>query len=74
MHNIIVWSKDQCPQCEQAVSFLNSKNLEFEIRKIGNGWSKEDLLSAVPSARSVPQIFVDDMHIGGLNELLKFQL
>ena len=65
----IVWSKYQCPYCDQAKALLKSKNIPFEERKIGDGWTKEDLLEAVPTARTVPQIFLDEELIGGFNEL-----
>lgn len=65
----IVWSKYQCPYCDQAKALLNSKGIQFEERKIGDGWTKEDLLEAVPTARTVPQIFLDDELIGGFTEL-----
>jgi glutaredoxin len=65
----IVWSKYNCPYCDQAKALLQSKNIPFEERKIGDGYTKEDLLEAVPNARSVPQIFLDDKLIGGFTEL-----
>lgn len=65
----IVWSKPNCPQCDQAKALLNSKNVQYEERKIGESWTKEALLEAVPTARSVPQIFLNGKHIGGVNEL-----
>ena len=65
----IVWSKYHCPYCDQAKALLQSKGIPFEERKIGDGYTKEDLLEAVPNARAVPQIFLDDVHIGGLQEL-----
>ena len=67
----IVWSKDQCPYCDQAKNLLKMKGIEFEERNINNGWDKEDLLAAVPGARTVPQIFLDEQLIGGFNELRK---
>ena len=67
----IVWSKDQCPYCTQAKALLESKGIEYEERNINNGWDKDDLLEAVPTARSVPQIFLDEEYIGGFNELRK---
>jgi glutaredoxin 3 len=45
------------------------KGIEFEERNINNGWDREDLLAAVPGARTVPQIFLDDKLIGGFTEL-----
>ena len=65
----IVWSKEQCPYCDQAKALLTSKGIEYEEKKIGSGYTKEDLLNAVPTARSVPQIFLDDVLVGGFNEL-----
>lgn len=65
----IVWSKYHCPYCDQAKALLTSKGIQFEERKIGDGYTKEDLLEAVPTARTVPQIFLDDKLIGGFTEL-----
>ena len=65
----IVWSKDYCPYCVQAKALLSQKGIEFEERKIGEGWSKEQLLEAVPDARTVPQIFLDGELVGGFTEL-----
>jgi len=64
-----VWSKDMCSFCEQAKQLLTTKGIEFEERKIGKEWTKEQLLEAVPTARSVPQIFLDDQYVGGFTEL-----
>jgi glutaredoxin 3 len=65
----IVWSKDQCPYCVQAKALLESRGIEYEERNIQHGWTREQLLEAVPTARTVPQIFLDDKLIGGFTEL-----
>jgi len=65
----IVWSKDHCPYCDQAKSLLKVKGIEFEERKIGHGWTKEQLLEHVPTARTVPQIFLGEEYVGGFTEL-----
>ena len=68
----VVWSKDACPYCDQAKALLKMKGIEFEERKIGyDGWDREDLLEAVPNARTVPQIFLNEELIGGFQELKK---
>jgi glutaredoxin len=64
-----VWSKHHCPYCDQAKALLKQKGIEFEERKVGDGFTKEDLLEAVPGARTVPQIFLDEKLIGGFTEL-----
>ena len=68
----IVWSKEQCPYCDQAKALLKSKGIEFEEKKIGSGYTKEQLLEAVPTARTVPQIFINEKLIGGFTELQKY--
>ena len=66
----IVWSKDGCGHCVTAKSLLESKGIECEERNIMAGtWTKEQLLEAVPTARSLPQIFLDEEYVGGLTEL-----
>ena len=66
----IVWSKTPCPYCDQAKNLLKSKGIEFDERNITQGnWTKEQLMEAVPNARTVPQIFLDDQLIGGFTEL-----
>jgi len=67
----IVWSKNQCPYCDMAKALLTQKGIEFEERKIGDGYTREQLLEAVPTARTVPQIFLDGKLIGGYTELEK---
>jgi glutaredoxin len=65
----IVWSKNGCPFCDRAKNLLKSKNIEFEERNIEKDWSKEQLIEAVPNARTLPQIFLDDQLVGGFTEL-----
>jgi glutaredoxin 3 len=65
----IIWSKYHCPYCDQAKALLRQKGIAFEEKKIGDGYTKEELLEAVPTARTVPQIFINDQLIGGFTEL-----
>jgi len=65
----IVWSKDQCPYCDQAKALLKQKGIEVEERNVSRDWTREQLLEAVPAARTVPQIFMNEELIGGFTEL-----
>jgi glutaredoxin 3 len=67
----IVWSKNQCPYCDQAKALLKLKGIDYEERNINDGWDREDLLAAVPTARTVPQIFLGEEYVGGFTELKK---
>lgn len=72
MREIIIWSKTNCPQCVSVKQLLTNLNLSYEERQIGEGWTKEDLLAVVPNAKSVPQVFIDGVHIGGLREVMVY--
>ena len=67
----IVWSKDQCPYCVQAKALLESRGIEYEERNVSRDWTREQLLEAVPTARTLPQIFLNEEHVGGFTELRK---
>ena len=67
--NAIVWSKYNCPFCDQAKALLTQRGIKYEERKIGDGYTREELLEAVPNARTVPQIFINNQLIGGFTEL-----
>ena len=67
----IVWSKDSCPFCVQAKALLESRGIEYEERNVSQNWTREQLLEAVPNARTVPQIFLDEELVGGFDDLRK---
>ncbi len=67
----IVWSKPSCVYCEKAKALLKSKDIEYEEKNIADGHKIQDLLEMVPNARTMPQIWLDEEHIGGYFELEK---
>lgn len=67
----IVWSKPACGYCVKAKNLLKNKGIEYEERNIAEGWDIQDLLKQVPTARTMPQIWLDDKHVGGYHELEK---
>ena len=69
MTKAVIWSRYHCPHCEQAKALLTQRGIEFEEKKIGDGFTKEDLLEEIPTARTVPQIYLDGQLIGGFTEL-----
>ena len=67
-----VWSQTNCPACTEAKRLLEQRSISYtECMLVINGYTKKDLVSKVPNARSVPQIFLDGELIGGLHELKK---
>lgn len=70
--NVIVWSKQNCSYCDLAKNLLQSKGIDFEERKIDDGWTVDQLRTAIPGAGSIPQIVVDDQIVGGFKNLVKY--
>ena len=69
---VVVWSKYHCPYCDQAKALLSQKGYHFEERKIGDGYTKEELLESIPAARTVPQIVINGDVIGGFADLKRY--
>jgi glutaredoxin 3 len=57
-----------------AKNLLKQKGIQFEERNIGQGWTREQLLEAVPNAKTVPQIFLEDAYIGTYEDLKNYFL
>ena len=50
---------------------LRTKGIDYEEKNIAEGHKIQDLLEMVPNARTMPQIWLDEEHIGGYYELEK---
>ena len=70
--NNIIWSKDNCSYCNKAKLLLQNRNIPFEERNISKDWTKEQLLEAIPTAKTVPQIFLWGNYVGGYDSLLEY--
>lgn len=72
MTTAVIWSKADCPHCDQAKRLMTQHGMTYEERSISSGWSREQLLEAVPTARSVPQIFINGLYVGGFQQLQRY--
>ncbi|MCH9853613.1 MAG: glutaredoxin 3 [Alphaproteobacteria bacterium] len=71
MNKIEIYTRDGCGFCFRAKKFLDKKQLTYQEYNI---WDDEAhyhaMLKRSNGARTVPQIFVNDTHIGGCDEML----
>ena len=58
-----------CHSCARQRHLLKTKGIEYEEKNIAQGYKIEDLLELVPNAKTMPQIWLDDEHIGGFSDL-----
>ncbi len=67
---ITVYSKPQCPYCDKAKYLLKSLGLQYEEKVVTKDLSIDELFKVLgKQVKTIPQIVMDDTHIGGYNEL-----
>ena len=76
-----IWTKDPCPYCVKAKMILAQLNIPYTEYKISTGMgeskpaanqyyvTREQLLEKLPTAKTVPQIWIDERHVGGCDQL-----
>jgi glutaredoxin 3 len=72
MKKIEIYTTIHCPFCIKAKSLLIRKNVKFFEINISNDQDQREKMSIMANgARSVPQIFVDNIHIGDCDKIYK---
>jgi len=70
MAKVEIYTKAFCPFCTRAMRLLGSKGVTIEEYDISMGGPKRvEMLARANGRTTVPQIFIDDAHIGGSDDL-----
>lgn len=69
MAEIVVYTKEVCPYCVRAKALLQRKGAKFSEIKITTDEQREEMIKKSGGRMTVPQIFIDDKHIGGCDDL-----
>jgi glutaredoxin 3 len=70
MKKVVIYTGDLCVHCDWAIDLLNRKKIEFTEYNVAKDVEKrEEMLRKSNGARTVPQIFIGDHHVGGNREL-----
>jgi len=70
MARVEMYTKMFCPYCSRAKRLLADKGVEVEEYDITlGGPRREEMLSRSNGRHTVPQIFIDDRHVGGSDDL-----
>ena len=71
MPKIEVYSTNYCPYCVSAKNLLKSKGLEWtEVMVDADPSRRDEMLQRSGGRRTVPQIFINDHHAGGYDDLV----
>ena len=76
MLNIVeIYTADFCGYCHRALQLLESRNIEYTQYDVTLDRAGRRAMTKRAFGRtSVPQIFINGVHIGGSNELVKIAL
>ena len=70
MKKVVIYTGPMCNFCSAAKHLLNKKEISYEEINIGYDEKKRDeMLKKSNGAKTIPQIFIEEKHIGGYVEL-----
>ncbi|NUU67636.1 glutaredoxin 3 [Enterobacteriaceae bacterium BIT-l23] len=69
MAHIEIYTKATCPFCHRAKALLESKGAAFDELPIDGDAAKREEMIERSGRTTVPQIFIDQQHIGGCDDL-----
>ena len=70
MANVEIYTWATCPYCRRAKELLDSKDVDYTEHKIdGDDAARDAMSQRANGRRSVPQIFINDKHIGGCDDI-----
>lgn len=74
MAKVELYTKDYCPFCKRAKALLCQKGVEFSETDIQlQPEQREPMIARANGASTVPQIFINDQHIGGCDDLFALE-
>lgn len=69
MARIEIYTTPTCPYCHAAKSLLADKGAEYTEISVLDPALRETMTERAHGRRTVPQIFIDDAHIGGYDDI-----
>jgi glutaredoxin 3 len=70
MKNVTIYTGPLCNFCDAAKRLLTRNNVEYkEINIATVDGAMDEMISKANGKRTIPQIFIEDFHVGGYDEL-----
>jgi glutaredoxin 3 len=74
MANVTIYTRAMCPFCTRALKLLKRKGVAFDQIDAGmDPQRKQEMVNRAGGARTFPQIFIGDAHVGGCDELVALE-
>lgn len=69
MAEVIIYSTNNCPYCVNAKRLLDKKGVNYQEINIEQDQAQREIMIQKAQRQTVPQIFINDKHIGGCDDL-----
>lgn len=74
MAKVEIYTKAYCPYCSHAIALLKSKSVKYTEIKIDSDMAMRNvMIERSHGAYTVPQIFINDLHVGGCDQLVDLE-
>lgn len=74
MAHVTIYTRQFCPYCTRALKLLKAKNVDMTHIDAGmDAAKKKEMVQRSGGARTFPQIFVGDTHIGGCDDMMALE-
>jgi glutaredoxin 3 len=75
MPNVVLYTTEHCPYCIRARLLLDKKQVAYtDIRIDEQPEKREEMITRANGGSTVPQIFIDDFHVGGFDDLAELDV
>lgn len=71
--DIVLYTTRYCPFCIRAKQLLDRKNLPYQEISVDGDPDKRAEMTQLANSRTVPQIWINDTHVGGCDELYQME-
>ena len=69
MKKVKIYFSEYCPYCKSVEALMNKKNISFEKIDVDLDTNLREEMVKKSGRTSVPQVFVNDLHLGGCDDV-----
>jgi len=74
MPNVVMYATAVCPYCVRARKLLEKKGVQWEEIRVDVEPERRDEMESRSGRETVPQVFIDDHHVGGFDDMAELDI
>ncbi|WP_455217870.1 glutaredoxin 3 [Kaarinaea lacus] len=72
--NVVIYTSGFCGYCSGAKKMLDKKGIEYTEIRVDKEAGKRNEMEQRAVRKTVPQIFIGDIHVGGFDDLVDLEM